>query len=131
MKVLFVCNANFGRSPMAECFFNKLSKNSTATSAGINTGDKKGQAPSEDKIRCMSEIGYDLSKHRTKQLTPEMVKNVDRIIVLCDNELPQYVDKSKVTFWDVENTWKKPYEVRCKVRNQILELVKKLVEELE
>ena len=43
MKVLFVCKNNAERSQIAEAIFNRLSRGSSASSAGVEV-DKEGEA---------------------------------------------------------------------------------------
>lgn len=133
MKVLFVCKANVGRSQMATAFFNKMSKKHHAIGAGTHVGENEGKPIHEFVVNCMAELGYDLSKNTRKQLTPKMVEEADKIIVMNDREdLPDYVKNSpKVVFWDVEDGKGKSYEFHCKSRDRIKTLVEKLVEEIE
>ena len=100
MKILFVCKANSGRSQMAEVFLNKMSRKYHATSAGIHV-TKKGQLHGHV-IKCMKEIGYDLSRKRRTQLTPEIAEKPNKIIVIMEpheveNFLPLYVKNSNKT----------------------------------
>lgn len=129
-----------GRSQIAEAFFNKLSKKHHATSAGISVGEKHGkllydQGTGSGKfiLESMSEVGYDLSKNKRKQLTPEMVKKFDKIVVIMAEKklLPDYVKKSpKTIYWDVEDGKDQPYDFHVKMRDQIKNLVEKFVREL-
>jgi protein-tyrosine-phosphatase len=95
MKVLFVCVANVGRSQMAEAFFNRLSTHH-ASSAGTQVGDREGQtladrareseasSTSGNMLKIMKdEEELDLRQKVRKQLTPEMVKEADKVIVIC------------------------------------------------
>jgi arsenate-mycothiol transferase len=132
MNILFVCKANVGRSQMASFLFNKLSEKNKSISAGIMVGEKEGEPLHEFVIKCMAEEGLDLSKNKRKQLTPEMVKTADRIIVMAEKEnLPDYLANSnKITFWKISDAKNMPYEVHVKVRNEIKTYVKRLVKEI-
>ena len=132
MEVLFICRANVGRSQMAPAFFNRLSKKNKAVGAGTHVGNHEGEPSHPFVIQCMSEVGYDLSKNTRKQLTPEMVKNVGKIIVMTEKEdLPDFIDMSKVVFWEIDDAKDKSLEFHRRIRDQIKSLVEKLVKEIE
>jgi protein-tyrosine-phosphatase len=133
MKILFVCRANVGRSQIAEAFFNRLSKKNTGFSAGTHAGIYQGKPVKEfdPVMRCMAELGYDLSEKVSKQITPKMAKEADKIIVLNDKaDMPSYVELSKVELWDVEDGKDRSYEFHCRMRDKIKVLVEELVREI-
>jgi protein-tyrosine-phosphatase len=132
MKILFICKANVGRSQMAPALFNMLSKKHNSIGAGTHVKEKEGQPLHEFVVKCMTELGYDLSKNSRKQLTSEMVKESDKIIVMTEKEnLPDYIDMKKVAFWNIEDAKDMSYKFHCKIRDQIKTLVEKLVKEIE
>ena len=114
MKALFVCNANVGRSRVAEALFNQLS-GQTATSAGTRADEafartnpptrSLGDAGSAA-VPYMREQGVDISEKNRKQLTEEMVQEADKIIVIADRDTwPDYLSNSeKVVVWDIQDT---------------------------
>ncbi|MBU4285175.1 low molecular weight phosphatase family protein [Patescibacteria group bacterium] len=131
MEILFICRANVGRSQMAPAFFNRLSKKHKAVGAGTHVDNRCGEPLHPFVVQCMSEVGYDLSKNTRKQLTPKMVKNTDKIIVITEKEnLPDYVDLSKVVFWEIDDAKDKSLEFHRQIRDQIKSLVEKLVKEI-
>ena len=139
MRILFVCKANVGRSQMAEAFFNRLSKKHRSTSAGFLVGDRdgkplheKGTSSGEFVVGSTTELGYDLSENRRKQLTPRMVRDADGIFVMADREeVPDYLRGSKkAVFWDVADGKGQPYEFHCRMRDQIRSLVEGLIKEI-
>lgn len=87
-KLLFVCTGNTCRSPMAEAFGNHhadsmgVSAQVSFDSAGIAAFN--GDPANENASAVMSELGLDLSEHKTKKLTPEMVSEYDLIYLLSD-----------------------------------------------
>ena len=131
MKILFICRANVGRSQMATAFFNTLSTKHHAIGAGTHVGDNEGRPLQELVIQCMAELGYDLSDKRRQQLTPEIAREADKIIVMNEKEdLPPYLsDSPKLIFWDVEDAKGTPYEFHVRIRDQIKGLVETLVRE--
>lgn len=64
-KILFVCVENSNRSQMSEAFANIIAGNNIeAFSAGSRPSGKINPKA----IAAMNELGYDLSKHRSKSL---------------------------------------------------------------
>ena len=97
-KILFVCTGNTCRSPMAEGIFNSLAKeyhvDAVAESAGFDTED--GLPASENAIKACSEIGVDISNHKSKKFDEcnldEYIKfltmNFDHANILIDKGIP-------------------------------------------
>ncbi len=114
MKILFVCNANVGRSQAAEALFKRLSS-LDAHSAGTRADEivarsnpptrtlKDSPSPA---VPYLKELGVDISQNLRTQLTSEMVQQADKVIVMADKDnWPDYLrDNDKVTSWDIENT---------------------------
>ena len=71
-KVLFVCTGNVCRSPMAEGFLRHMVKEAGADievgSAGI--GAMEDMMPSRHSVTAMKEEGIDISRQRSRMLTP-------------------------------------------------------------
>ena len=133
MNILFICKANAGRSQMANAFFNKLSKKNKSISAGALVNEKEGGPLPEFVLKCMEEEGYDLSNEVRKQLTPDMVKWADKIIIMTEREnIPNYLinESEKITFWEVEDGKGMSYEIHIKIRNKIKKLVEELIKEI-
>jgi arsenate reductase len=83
-RVLFICIHNSARSQMAEAFLNRLGQNKfIAESAGIEPGTLN-----QIVIKVMKEIGYDLSKNKTKSVFDihKSGKSYDYVITVCDPE---------------------------------------------
>lgn len=84
MKYLFVCTGNTCRSPMAEGIFNKIAAErgaeDFAESAGIFA--EGGVAASQNSIDAMREIGIDISEHRAKRITGEMLGEYGKILTM-------------------------------------------------
>lgn len=90
MKLLFVCSGNTCRSPLAEAIARRLlsdaSRNDvTVASAGTNAWD--GSPPSDGAMLVGMEQGLDLSEHRSRQLTEEIVSEADLILVMAPSHL--------------------------------------------
>ena len=83
VRVLFICTHNSARSQMGEAFMNALGKGRfVAESAGFEPGPVNPVV-----IEVMKEIGYDLSKNRSKSVF-ELFKQgrlFDHVITVCDD----------------------------------------------
>ena len=137
MHVLFVCKSNVGRSQTAEALFLKVSKHN-ASSVGTVVGDKEGMRikdlgwSAQHVIECLKEDDCDVSNNLRKQLTPEMVKKADKVIIMAEPEtVPNYIKSSdKVIYWQVDNPKNTSLERHREIKNQIKKLVEGLVGEI-
>ncbi len=92
-KILVVCAGNICRSPMGEAFFKQAlaDKGYTIDSAGIvGLVDH----PADDKaIKVMNDIGIDISDHRGKKLTGELITEFDLILVMENKHIKDIVQQ--------------------------------------
>ncbi|PKO00513.1 MAG: arsenate reductase [Chloroflexi bacterium HGW-Chloroflexi-5] len=95
-RVLFLCTANSCRSQMAEGITNHFwSDWLEAFSAGTNASFVNPTA-----IEVLKEIGIDISKHRSKDLSEFDGQMFDYVITLCGNAnetCPLYIGGTKKT----------------------------------
>ena len=80
-RVLILCTGNSARSQMAEGLLRELGK-------GEYTVESAGVAPSKvrrEAIEAMSEIGIDISAHRSKSVDEFAGQTFDYVITVCDN----------------------------------------------
>ena len=90
MRVLFVCTGNTCRSPMAASLLERTLEQSglrdiDVLSAGI--GAWEGAPASEGAYLVMLEDGLDLSAHRARLLTPELMESADLILAMSRSHL--------------------------------------------
>jgi len=114
---------------MAEAFAKRLGEGSIVVeSAGTQPGD--GLNPQA--VAAMEEIGYDMSGHYPKVMTPEMVESADRIITMgcgVDAETCPAVFVPSED-WGLDDPKGQPVEKVRQIRDQIRHRVERLVEEL-
>jgi arsenate reductase (thioredoxin) len=84
-RVLILCTGNSARSQMAEGILRRLSKEGggdafEVLSAGVNASFVRPEA-----IQVMSEIGIDISSHRSKSVDEFIGQQFDYVITVCDN----------------------------------------------
>jgi arsenate reductase len=93
-RVLFLCTANSCRSQMAEGIINHfLGDKIIAFSAGT-----EATYVNPTTIKVMKEIGIDISKHQSKNLTVFDGQNFDYVITLCgsaNETCPLYIGGTK------------------------------------
>ena len=84
--LLAVCTGNTCRSPMAAAVLNRILTEKglpyRAESAGIAAFN--GQAASVNAIEAAKMTGLDLSGHRSRRLTPELLGEAERIFVMTE-----------------------------------------------
>jgi len=90
MRILFVCTGNTCRSPLAEAIARRIASDSgqeniVFESAG--TQALEGSAASDAALLVGVERNLDLSSHRSRRLTPEIVRASDLILVMSSLHL--------------------------------------------
>ena len=81
--ILVVCVGNICRSPMAEAVLRnalRYQQDITVESAGL--GAMVDWPASEHAESLMKERGLDISSHRARQLTPELLSEADLVLVM-------------------------------------------------
>ncbi len=124
-RVLFMCIHNAARSQMAEGLFRHLyGDNFDVYSAG-----SEPQTVDPLAIKCMEEIGIDISNHRSKSLKEFEGQEFDYVITVCGNQYnacPFFVGGKKY--------FKQPFEDPSTfegTEEEKLELFKKVRDELK
>jgi len=100
IKVLFLCTANSCRSQMAEGLLRHRSR-------GILEVASAGTHPKTihpDAIRCMAEIGIDISRQRSKPVEAVLGQRFDYVITLCDaarETCPLFPGAARTIHWSL------------------------------
>jgi protein-tyrosine-phosphatase len=85
-EIVFVCTGNTCRSPMAEGLLQSVipsfwKDEVRVSSAGI--GAWEGQAAAGHAVAVLAEIGVDISRHRARMLTREIVENAALLVAMA------------------------------------------------
>jgi protein-tyrosine-phosphatase len=141
MKVLFICNANVGRSQVAHAYFDTLSKHDSDSAgiavdeiAAMNFGSKKHKDnPTQRSVQYIRrEFGVDIGEKEKQQLVPEMLVTADLAIVIAEKESwPGYLKEGgKVLFWDIQDPVTMADDFAENVYRQVQRRVERLVAEI-
>ena len=85
VRILFVCTGNICRSPMAEGYFRSLCEKSKRSDINVvSAGTYAGNTfpASSQAVRIMSDYGIDISKHKSQQITKELLNVSDLTVVM-------------------------------------------------
>jgi protein-tyrosine-phosphatase len=127
-QVLFVCVENACRSQLAEGFFNALAQGKAVAKSA---GNKPAERVNPLAVEVMKEVGIDISKHKPKMITPEMIREADKVILMgCGRNACPIVPK-EVVDWNIEDPAGKGIEKFREVREIIRRKVGELLVELE
>lgn len=134
-NILVVCVGNICRSPVAEALLKdalqtKGNKNHIISSAGL--GAIVGAAPDKIARELMLEKGIHISDYRATQITPEMIRQADLILVMetLHKELIEHKEPSatgkvfRLGKWggfDIAD----PYLQERKVFEEVVQLIEK------
>jgi len=124
--VLFICVENAGRSQMAEGFFNKYApKGFKVQSAGTKPVSQINPIA----IQAMSEVGIDITRQKSKELTEEMMRSSDPIVNMgcMDKSFCPTLFLPNVIEWNLEDPKGKFIEEVREIRDEIEQRVKELV----
>jgi arsenate reductase len=101
-RILILCTGNSARSQMAEALMHEaLSGKAEVFSAGTKPSFVRLEA-----IAVMSELGIDLTGHRSKSVDEFSGQEFDYVITVCDNAnevCPVFPGKTKRLHWPFED----------------------------
>lgn len=90
-SVLFICTANICRSPMAAALFRERLKKERPDCqewqvASAGTWATEGQMAATYSQRVMAQRGLDISQHRSRMVTAEMLQDYDVILTMEESQ---------------------------------------------
>ena len=91
MNILVVCTGNTCRSPLAEALL-RSALGSLASVSSAGTGAWEGAPASEGAYLVGLENGLDLSGHRARMLTRELVSSADLILTMSGHHAARVAD---------------------------------------
>lgn len=101
-RVLILCTGNSARSQMAEGILRHLADDDfEVASAGIAPSQVRPEA-----IKVMSELGIDISGHRSKSADEFLGQQFDYVITVCDNanqQCPIFPGTTERIHWSFED----------------------------
>ena len=101
-RVLMLCTGNSARSQMAEGFLRYIAGDRyDVFSAGVAPSHVRPEA-----IEVMSELGIDLSTHRSKSVDEFAGQRFDYVITVCDNaaeNCPVFPGSTKRIHWSFDD----------------------------
>lgn len=83
-SILLVCEGNICRSPMAEGLLKAALPRASVRSAGL--GALIGMPADEAAVRLMDARGIDIAPHRAVQVTGDMCKRSDLVLVMSSDQ---------------------------------------------
>lgn len=93
-RLLFICTGNTCRSPMAQAILVSIlghnNSNIIIESAGLFATN--GMPATPEAIAVMEDFGIDLSGHRSRQVTGEMVQQADLVLTMTGTQRDWLVD---------------------------------------
>ncbi len=127
--VLFICIENAGRSQMAVGFLKKYAPNGFKT---LSAGTKPVSQINPLVVEAMKEVGIDISKQKSKELTDEMIRECDNVINMgcMDKNFCPTIWLPKVIEWGIEDPKGQSIEKVREIRDEIEKRVKELVAEI-
>jgi len=90
MLILFVCTGNTCRSPIAAAIARRVAQErglAHVELASAGTSAVEGQPASDGALLVGIERQLDLTEHRARQLTPELVESADLVLVMGPHHL--------------------------------------------
>lgn len=116
-KLLFVCVENSNRSQMSEAFAKILGgENVEAYSAG----SKPSGMVNPKAIAAMKELGYDLSKHKSKSLQDvEPFSPFDAVVTMGCGDACPWMPAKRFIDWEIPDPKNLPPDQFNKVRDEI------------
>jgi protein-tyrosine-phosphatase len=127
-RLLFVCVENSNRSQIAEAF---ARIHGAGKVEAYSAGSKPSGQVNQKAIEAMREIGYDLSKHRSKSLNDIPDVQYDFVATMgCGDECP-FIRAARREDWNIPDPKNLPADEFRKVRDLIESKVKLVIRTID
>ncbi|WP_380161929.1 low molecular weight phosphatase family protein [Kineococcus sp. R86509] len=100
--VLFVCVKNGGKSQMAAGLMRQAVRDDGTDIAVSSAGTKAGTALNAQSVQSLAEVGVDISDQVPQQLTEDMVRDADLVVVLGSEAHVEPVGGTPVEVWETD-----------------------------
>ena len=132
MRVLYVCVHNAGRSQMAEAITNHLARERGLDVVASSAGSLGAGSINPMAVQALEEIGISMEGQTPKVITPQMVKDADRVISMgCGVDAAAcpapFIASDD---WGLDDPARQPLEKVREVRDQIVEKVEALLRQV-
>ena len=119
-NILILCTGNSCRSQIAHGYLDHLTNNSVSVySAGI---EKHGL--NKNAVRCMAEIGVNISDYNSNHIDEYINENFDFIITVCDNANETCPIFPNSNAKKVHRNFKDPSKINNGLYNESFDLVR-------
>ncbi len=88
-SVLFVCSKNGGKSQMAAALMRHIARDAVEVHSA---GTKPGTTLNAASVAVIAEVGADMSTETPKPIDPDLLRRVDRVVVLGTEAVVDPVD---------------------------------------
>lgn len=137
MKILFLCDGNTCRSPVAEAVMNKKAfehgLDIVSESAGLQAFS--GDEANEYSVKAAGRLGVDISCHRSRKFSPYMAEEYDLFVVMTSEQkkaLREFIAEEQI--YILADSITDPYgeneEAYCECAEKISEGIDRLITEL-
>ena len=129
-SVLFVCVKNGGKSQMAAGLMRKIAGDTVTVDSA---GTEPGSAINRLSAAALLEVGVDISDQTPKQLTDDLIRRSDLIVVLGRDAQVMPKDGTPVEVWDTDEPSERGVdgiERMRLVRDEINRRIEKLAQQL-
>jgi arsenate reductase len=127
VNVLFVCVGNQGRSVIAQRLFERAAQ---GKHAARSAGSAPGDAPHQQVVEALGEVGIDASDHVPHKLNDADLEWADLAVSVCSDEVCPLTPGVERTRWDIPDPVAMPIEQVRGVRDEIGRRVEELAREL-
>lgn len=137
MKILFLCDGNTCRSPVAEAVMNKKALEQgldiVSESAGLQAFS--GDEANEYSVKAAGRLGVDISGYRSRKFSPYMAEEYDLFVVMSEKQkkaLAEIVPQEKIHILSdgITDPYGENEEAYCECAEKISEGIDRLITEL-